>query len=473
MLKLRVALVAGSMPNFSDKGPMIYSECQKDLQKLSHELGFELIVYRDIIVTEQKAMEVRKDIDSKDFDFVILFHATYMVGDLVFELMKTKAYIGLWAVEEPRKDGPLPLGSFVCLNQNTSIAGHYFKDNKKKFKWFFGRVQDEYFKPRFEITIKALTAVRNLRDAKVAQIGKIADGFRCMYYDEREIYKTLGVDVIRGIEIEDIIAEAENIDEKLVRKEVNRVCSTFSEIEVKDVKIVDSVKIYIATRKICEENDFKAVAISYRPKIINLKNMTACLSNSLLDSFGVPSACEGDILSVISMLILKILSGKSPAMTDLPAFDDEDDSVLIWHCGSAPFEMANSRGVICTNHYRAKFADEPKFDSLGPVTDIIYPRSDITVFRLVGESDYFYYFTGKIFNEGKKSWDGSRGWVNELKLYGEPIRAIDLTNTILTNSIQHHFPIVLKDVGNYIEELAYWLDLKKIKRMEYQDNLYV
>ena len=294
-----------------------------------------------------------------------------------------------------------------------------------------------------------------------------------MYYDERQIYKTLGIDVVRGIEIEDILAEADKIEENFIEKEVEKIYSTCAEIRVKDIKIIDSVKIYFATKKICEENNFKAVAFSCGPKLGNLKNMRACLSNSLLDSIGIPSACEGDMLSSISMLILKILSGKPPAVMDFPAFDEEDNSILIWHCGSAPFEMSNQRGVICREHYRASYAEEPVFKEMGPVTDIIYPESDITIFRLTGESDFFYYFVGKTFSEGKKSWDGSRGWVNKLKLYEEPINVIDLVNTILLNNIQHHFPIVLKDVGKYIEEFAYWLDLKKIRRMDYKDYLYI
>jgi len=471
MEKIKVAVVAGAMKMYPDEGLKIYSKCQKDLQRLSKELDFGLTVYKELIIEEKKAMGIRRDIDSKDFDFVILLHPTYITGDVVFELMKTKAYFGLWAVEEPTKEGPLTLTSFVCLIQNTSIAGHCFKESKKKFKWFFGDVESKYFKPRFKITIKALTAIKNLKDAKIAQIGKIAEGHRDNYYDEREIYKNLGVDVIRGIEVEDILAEAEKVDEELIRKEVDKIYSTCSEIRVKDIKIIDSVKIYLATKRMCEENNFKAIAFSCWPKLWDFNNVTACLSNSLLDSIGIPAACEGDILSAISMLILNILSGKPSAVMDFPVFDDEDDSILMWHCGSAPFEMADSRGVICRNHYRAEFAEKPEFRDLGPITDIIYLNSDITIFRLTGESEYFYYFTGKTFNEGKKSWNGSRGWVGNLKLYDKPIKAIDLVNTILLNSIQHHFPIVLKDIGKYIKEFAYWLGLKKVKRIDYEDGL--
>jgi L-fucose isomerase-like protein len=472
MEKLKVAFVAASMPNFSDEGPKIYQQYQQDLQSLAGELGFDLTVYKDIIMTETKAMEVRKDLDSRNFDFVLLFHPTYIIGDIVYELMKTRAFFGLWAVEETQKEGALPLASLVCLNQNTSIAGHYFRDSKKKFKWFFGDVHHKYFRPRFTITVKALTAIKNLRDAKVAQIGKIADGFRNMYYDERSIFSTLGVDVVRGIEIEDVFAEAEKINEKLLQEEVKRIYSSTKEVMVDDRKIVDSVRNYLAVKKMCEENNFKAVAFSCWPKLLRM-NLTGCLSVSLLDSAGIPAGCEGDILSTLSMLILRYLSDEPAAVMDLPVFDEEDNSVLLWHCGAAPYEMAGNRTVVCRCHYRAEFSDDPEFRKLGPVTDMMYPESEVTVFRLTGESDQFYYFTGRVFDNNKKSYNGSRGWVNSLRLCGEPVSSIDLMNTILNNSIQHHFPLVLKDVGDAIEEFAYWLGLGKVQPVRYTDYLSV
>ena len=104
---------------------------------------------------------------------------------------------------------------------------------------------------------------------------------------------------------------------------------------------------------------------------------------------------------------------------------------------------------------------------------MVFKAGDATAFRFTKEGAYFYYFTGKMSGENKPSWDGSRGWVHGLKLYGKPIKVIDLVDTILTNGLAHHFPLVLKDVGKYIEEFAYWLDLKKIERREYKDFLYV
>lgn len=79
------------------------------------------------------------------------------------------------------------------LSQNASIARNYFKGDAKKVKWFFGSIEGPLFRPRFEITLRALTAMKNLRDAKVAQIGKLADGHINHYNDYRDIYMRLGL----------------------------------------------------------------------------------------------------------------------------------------------------------------------------------------------------------------------------------------------------------------------------------------
>ena len=471
MDKLKVALVAGSMPHFSDEGPRLYARHAAALEQVAGELGFDLTVYADLVLSEQQAAEVRKELDAEGVDLVLLFHPTFMVGDLTCELMKTRAAFGLWAVEEPSRDGPLPLASFVCLNQNASMAAHYFGPGERKVKWFFGSTDGTYFKRRFEITIRALAAIKDLRDAKVAQIGKVADGFRDMYYDERAVYRTLGVDVVRGIEIEDVLGAADAVDPALVETEAAKVRRHCAGIEVADAKIVESVKIYLAVKRLCDEHGFRAVAISCWPKLGQLRNMTACLPDALLGSSGIPAACEGDLLSAVSMLVLENLSRRPVAVMDLPAFDDEDDSVLVWHCGSAPFEMAGPGGVCCRDHYRAAFAEDTGADRYGPVTDMVYPETDMTVFRLTGESDRFLYFTGTTGAPGKPSWDGSRGWLHDLKLYRQPIRAIDLVNTILVRGFQHHYPVTFSDVSAEIEETAYWLGLSRVPRADYTDHL--
>jgi L-fucose isomerase-like protein len=178
------------------------------------------------------------------------------------------------------------------------------------------------------------------------------------------------------------------------------------------------------------------------------------------------------MISTVSSYILKLVSGKPALVSDMAAFDEKDQSVLLWHCGSAPMELSDDNGVTCRNVYRSEFAGGTDWKNLGPITSLTYKEAPVTVFRLTGDIDRFYYFTGRIFKD-KKAWYGNRGWINDIKLYKNPIEVKDLINTLLVNNIQHHYPMVLDDVSDYLEELAYWLDLEKVPEKKWQRYLYI
>jgi len=471
MEKLKVGFVAGFMEGFSTKGLDYFKSYQKELAKMADKYGFELHVIDTVMQNIEQASNIRKEIEAKQLDFVLLFHPSYIIGDNIFEIMKSGKNFGLWAIEELSPTGPMSFGSFVNISQNIGISKHNFLGKPLKTKWFFGDMESKYFKNRFDITIKALTAVKAMKNARVAQIGKLADGHINHMANPRAIYQYLGVDVTRDYEVEDIISLGEKMAPKEVDKVFEAIKSTAKISRVSEEKVRDSVKMYLAIKKICEENDYSAVAFSCWPKLMPLKEMVGCLVNSLLNSDGISAGCEADIMGTISMLVLQKLTGVPVALMDLPKFDESDESMLLWHCGSAPFEMANERGVICEKHYFADYAESVK--NCGPITDLIFKKGDVTVFRLSGEGDQFYYVTGKFFDPEKKAFCGSRGWVNQLKFYEEPIKAWDLANTLLTNGLPHHFPMVMQNVGPYIEEFAYWTELKKVRRYDYRDYLYV
>ncbi len=473
MKKLKVGFVAGFMEGFSRAGLDTFAGYAKDLAELGRRMSFEVVHYPKPVMTVNDARGIREDLDVKGVDFLLLFHPAYIIGDNVYELMKTRANIGLWAIEEPREEGPMPLASFVNLCQNMGIAHQMFKASPRKVKWFFGPIDGPLFLPRFEITMRALYAVKNLRNARVAQIGKLMDGHINHSLDNRDIAAHLGIDVNRDYEVEDIVAMADTMSDAEAAAELERINASGAKHAMGEGKIRYAVKMGVAVRRLAEENDWSAVAFSCAPKLMVLKGTIGCMVNSILNDALVPGGCEADVGGTVSMLVLKLLSGQTTVLMDLPRFDVADNSLMIWHCGTAPLDMAGSKGIVLEKHYMAANSTDSILKDVGPVLNMSFKPGDMTVFRLTGEADSFYYFTGRFFDDGKKTYNGSRGWVKDLNLYREPVKVLDLMNTVMTRAWAHHFPMVMTDVSAYVEELAWWLDLKRVKKAEYRDYLSV
>ena len=474
MKKLKIGFAAGFMDGFSRDGLKTFAQYRAALEELGKSMGFEILYFEKEMMAIEEAVRIRHKCDDEDVDFLLLFHPAYIIGDLVYEVMKVRCPTGLWAVEEPRDEGPMPLASFVNLCQSTGIAHQMFKGNPKKCKWFFGPLEGPLFKPRFEITVRVLLAIKNLKEARVAQIGKLADGHINHAVDNRDIYRNLSVNVTRDYEIEDIIRLSEEVNGNLVSKEMEKLERVTTRSRVKEEKVTDAVKMFLAVKEICNKNGYDAVAFSCWPKLMPLKGMCGCLVEAMLNNIGITAGCEADVMGTISMLILHLLSGgKSTVLMDLPKFDMDDNTLMLWHCGTSPFDMANERGVLLEKHYFADYTEDPGLTECGPVTDVLFRNSPVTVFRITGEADHFYYFTGRTFESDKKTFSGSRGWTADLKLYDEPVAVLDLINTILMRVYAHHYPMVMENLSPYLEEFAYWMDLKKVKKTEYRDYLSV
>jgi len=180
------------------------------------------------------------------------------------------------------------------------------------------------------------------------------------------------------------------------------------------------------------------------------------------------------VLSAVSMLALRYLAGGEPVMLmDLGAFDPADDSLLMWHCGPAAAHFCRRGGYQLSVNYHGLPHEKGKgvTSCCGVTRDMVFDENEVTVMRFAGECDRLLQLGGRFMGGGKKSFHGSRGWMDRLTLNGEPISALDAANTVLVRGFPHHFPIARGDYTQEIKELAAWLGLEPIARVPYEDCL--
>jgi L-fucose isomerase-like protein len=477
MNKLKITLVGSSQLSFPGDKEGAFNHSGNEMKKLAKKLDFELFIYPKQVITAEDGYEARRVLEEEKSDFVLLQCTSFSSGFLAPIFARTKnARLGLWAIPEGASDGAVPFNSLCSINMYSAIIGHYLDGYKVPLKWFYGNVSDPLFYDRFCITVRVLKAIKAMNNSSIALVGGIAPGFDDLYDDERNLIKLFdGMGINRLHEYDELKKIAEKMDEAKVKErmaEEIKLGKGFRHPKANSMLKINA-RFSLAYDQFVSENNYDAVAISCWPKFQNDYMYSVCAVVGELNDKGTIAACEGDLTSAVSMLFLKYLSDDVTTLMDLSAFDQKDDTVLMWHCGPASRRFCEKKGFEYGLNYSgaAHEPNEKEVFGTGVVRDMVFDPDEITIARLTGESDTMFLATGRIIDTEKPSFYGSRGWVGELAINREHVSALDFLNTVLVQRFQHHFPIVRGDFSKDVLEAIAWMGLKKVEITPYQDYL--
>ena len=149
-------------------------------------------------------------------------------------------------------------------------------------------------------------------------------------------------------------------------------------------ELLRTMRLYKAIRRVCQEENLDALTLSCFSLIQSLKT-TGCLALSLLNDEGIPAGCEGDLQSIMTLLMVKELIGKPGFMANPSFVDLARNEVLLAHC-SIPTKMAEE--FIIRNHFET--------ESGIAIQGIVHP-GEVTLFKCGGEClDEYYLSSGHL-----------------------------------------------------------------------------
>jgi len=481
MKKLKIGLVGTSQLSFPGNKEAAFANCARAMEKHAVDMNFDLVVYSQTVINREDAIEAVKFMEAEKIDFLMVQHTSYTAGQVAPVMAKIQnANVGFWAIPEGEAiEGAVPFNSLCSINMHMGIVAHYLRDYKIKVKWFYGYGEDSEFTRRLQITVRALTAIKNLKCARIGLVGGVAPGFNDLYDDERNLNKRFeGIYFNRLHEYSELKDKAMSYSEEEIKPVVCDMLANSCGYadEAAKSNIETAARFYLAYKEFIAENNYDALAVSCWPKFQDDFKYSICSVIGQLNDEGTVMACEGDVLSAVSMLALKYISGDEvTTLMDLSAFDEKDDTVLLWHCGPAAARYCTKNGYKLGCNYSG-MAHEPNKGvtaRCGVARDMIFDDNKITVMRLSGECDKMLHMGGEFMLSDKFSFHGSRGWCGNLTLNGEKISSKDLLNTILTTGFQHHFPLVIGDYTDEIKEFAAWTGLRTIEKIPYADYLQI
>lgn len=464
MEKVRVGLVGTYQDSFDAvKAREIFNDSVKELKELGRQQGFTVVPIMELLLDGEDAEKARVELDSQKVDIVLCQVSCFASGEIITPLALTNARLGLWAVPESTEDGPLPLNSFCGMNMYSSIIAYHLKNHDIPYKWFFGSVRDQLFRDRFDITVRVLNTIKNLRNSNIALIGGVAPGFKDLDYDARLLESRYGVNTF-SLELVEVLDRVDKFSVGQTKAAIDELKGSASCIDVDNGEYERNARLYLAFRQLAEERNLKAMAISCWPELQTRYQVKPCSVLGQLNENNIVAACEGDLPSALSMLMLNLLNDERSILMDLSSFDSTDETVMMWHCG--PAAPCWAENII--QHRKISIGREDLVD-YGIGNDLVLKAGPVTAMRLTGEGDEVFTFTGEFLKNQKKSFHGSRGWMGNIRMNEEALTALDLINTVMVHGFQHHFPIAIGEVNELVMELCSWLDLKVLPPIRYRN----
>lgn len=193
-----------------------------------------------------------------------------------------------------------------------------------------------------------------------------------------------------GVEYVDIsLDRIYELYNRIVDDEVGEACAEFAGNalacrEGTPEDILKAMRLYCAIRKICEEENLKAVTLSCF-KLIERTETTGCLALALLNDEGILAGCEGDLQSIFTMLAVRLLTDKDCFMANPSMINTHTNEIILAHC---TIGIKQTEKYIIRSHFET---------GTGIAIQGILPTGKVTVVKCGGESlDEYYLSSGTL-----------------------------------------------------------------------------
>ena len=145
--------------------------------------------------------------------------------------------------------------------------------------------------------------------------------------------------------------------------------------------MAEAAKAYLAIKKICKEERLDAFTIRCFD-IVKTCGTTSCLALALLNDEGIVAGCEGDMQTLLTMLLAKRICGEVAFMANPSQLTD--NSSMLAHC-TIPLSMCDE--TIVRSHFES---------GIGVAIQGLLPLADYTLFKWGGlKLDRYFVTEGK------------------------------------------------------------------------------
>lgn len=188
----------------------------------------------------------------------------------------------------------------------------------------------EYIASRIQMLCRVESAVKRLHKSRLGVIGKPSDWLIASQVDTECVRQKLGVELldIPMVELLDTLAETPKSSP-----------TEHSDMPAVKEALPDACRIYEALKIVVQKHDLQGFTIRCFDLLDAVHN-TGCWALAKLNAEGYIAGCEGDVPTMLTMMLLRALTGTSSFQANPASIHPETGEILFAHC-TIPFEMVH------------------------------------------------------------------------------------------------------------------------------------
>jgi hypothetical protein len=328
------------------------------LEQLRKSLKVDVKILKSIDVYDDKDVKLLDEYAAKA-DVILLYKPHLGLGSCIVKISEYNLPIILFS-DEGLVNNPLDALEYVYPRENVWVAVDYQDLNSY---------------------LIALSAKKKLAQTKMLILntdyphwgrflGRVQGG-------SEAIKKKLGIE-LEYVKSEEVIKRWEEISPDRFRPLVENWTKEAEKIvEPEEKDLVSVAKLYLVMKDLLDERKTKAITMAYDVNPLPVP----CFAYTNLRDEGVPSACEADIISLLSMTMLNYIAEK-PCFMGNTFVDAADGTLIISHC-VCPRKMegynATPEPYTLRRYHKEKFT--------GSLTAYVKMKigKEVTICRLSGD----------------------------------------------------------------------------------------
>ena len=218
-----------------------------------------------------------------------------------------------------------------------------------------------------ESSVRDITGTAEI-GGRYGVVGKPSDWLIASVPDEDKVKEVFGTELV-SIPMEDLLEEYD---------------ATESDPDERNgLDFGSSNRLVRAVLRLREKNNLDGLTIRCFDLLSSI-HTTGCLSLAQLNADGFIGTCEGDVMSMLTMALIRKVTGQSSFQANPSRIDVDDNTMVLAHC-TMPYDMAQSFGY--NTHFES---------GIGVAIKGEFKTEPVTILRLSKDLDSYWIAEGRI-----------------------------------------------------------------------------